>query len=132
MRKHTALNRECAPPYRAHSTPLGAHAAEGEGEGEGDIIPHDDPESFAARVQTHPPTDSRAKPRTSGPRRGHPEEPVGHQHRIVHGAQRSTKARASLRHADCSAAIDPVRASSRCLPIHVDSVHTSVTRIHYQ
>ena len=130
MRKRTALNRECAPPYRAHATPLGAHAAEGEGEG--DIVSHHDPEPLAARVQTHPQKDSRAKPRTPGPRRGYPEEPVGRQHRIVHGAQRSTKARASLRHADCSAAIDPVRASPRCMPIRVDFFHTSMPRAHYQ
>ena len=132
MRKRTALNRECAPPYRAHATPLGAHAAEGEGEGKGNIVPHDDSEPFAACVQTHPPTDSRAKPRTSGPRRGYPEEPVGHQHRLVYGAQRSTKAHASLRGTDCSAAIDPVRASPRCSPIHVDFVHALMSRAHYQ
>ena len=58
MRQRTALNRKCAPPCRTHATSLGAHAAEGEGEGEGDVIPHDNPEPLAARVQTHPSTDT--------------------------------------------------------------------------
>ena len=80
MRKRTALNRECTPACRARATALGAHAAEGEGERESDVVPNDDPEPLAARVQAYPPTDTRAEPRPPGPRRGYPEEPVGCQH----------------------------------------------------
>ena len=79
MRKRTVLNREYTPPCRARATPLGAHAAEGEGEGEGDVIPHDNSEPLAARVQTRPPTDARAKPGPPDPRRGYSEAPVGRQ-----------------------------------------------------
>jgi len=62
MREHTTFDRECTPACRACATALGAHAAEGEGEGEGDVVPHDDPEPIAARVQAHPQTDTRTKP----------------------------------------------------------------------
>lgn len=80
MRKRRALNREYTPSCRAHATPLGAHAAEGEGKGKGHVVPHDDPEPLAARVQANPPTDTRAQPGPPGSRRGYPEEPVDHQH----------------------------------------------------
>ena len=111
MRKRTALNRECAPACHAHATALGAHAAEGEGEGEGDVVPNDNPEPLAARMQAHPPTDTRAKPGPPGPHRGYPEEPVGRQHRIMHRPQRPSQAHAPLRRADCSAEIVSVITS---------------------
>lgn len=104
MRQCTVLYRERAPARCTRATALRTHAAKGEGEGESNNVPHDDPEPLAACVQAHPPTHTRAKPRPSRPRRGYPEEPVGCQHRGLHGPQCPAEAPAPLRRADCAAA----------------------------
>jgi len=76
MRERTALNRQRVPACRARTIALGAHVAAAAAEG--GVVPHDDPESLAARAgRSSDGYSSQNRPTGFSSRL---EEPVDHQH----------------------------------------------------